>query len=216
MPSVRLTRERRRELTREALLEAATDVFAAKGYEAASLEEIAAAAGFTRGAIYGNFTGKEDLYIAVSERFNDRGFASFASVLAGGDGAGHLDVVALAAAWRALLTAERGATALLTEFRLFALRNENARLRLVDQGRRNRVAIADFIRAAERASGRALDIEPDALAGIVGAMTDGLALHAMLGHDDPLVYEAFLRLIIGAVVAPADGPQERQHPTPSA
>lgn len=45
----------------EALLEAAFRVFAARGYRAASLEEVAEAAGMTKGAIYYYFDGKEDL-----------------------------------------------------------------------------------------------------------------------------------------------------------
>ena len=60
-----LTPERRRELTKTALVEAAADVFAKRGFEGASLEEIAEAAGFSRGAIYSNFGSKEDLMLAV-------------------------------------------------------------------------------------------------------------------------------------------------------
>ncbi|MFP4624112.1 MAG: TetR family transcriptional regulator [Gemmatimonadota bacterium] len=45
----------------EALLEAAFDVFAARGYRASRLEEVAEAAGLTKGAIYYYFDGKEDL-----------------------------------------------------------------------------------------------------------------------------------------------------------
>ena len=61
----KLTPARRRELTRAALLDAAASVFAQRGFEGASLDEIAEAAGFTRGAIYKNFDGKEDLFFAV-------------------------------------------------------------------------------------------------------------------------------------------------------
>ena len=48
----RWTQERRRQHTRELLLDAAEEVFARRGFEGASLEEIAEAAGYTRGAIY--------------------------------------------------------------------------------------------------------------------------------------------------------------------
>ena len=53
--STRLTRAERKELTRELLLDAAIEVFAQRGYHGASLEDVAAAAGFTKGAVYSNF-----------------------------------------------------------------------------------------------------------------------------------------------------------------
>jgi AcrR family transcriptional regulator len=51
--------------TRAALIEAAVAVIGEKGYERASLEEIAARAGMTRGAVYGNFKNKEELFLAT-------------------------------------------------------------------------------------------------------------------------------------------------------
>lgn len=53
------------ELTRRALLEAALEIFSQKGYDAARLEEIAAAAHLTRGAIYHHFGGKLELFHAL-------------------------------------------------------------------------------------------------------------------------------------------------------
>ncbi len=59
----------RRAATRERLVRAAISVFAQRGVMAASVEEICEAAGFTRGAFYSNFEGKDDLCLAVlSER----------------------------------------------------------------------------------------------------------------------------------------------------
>src|SRR5947208_6787622 len=78
MPVQPLTPERRRELTRTALVEAAADVFAKRGFDGASLEEIAEAAGFSRGAIYSNFGSKEDLMLAVVERYNETLVDAFA------------------------------------------------------------------------------------------------------------------------------------------
>ncbi|MFP5380534.1 MAG: TetR family transcriptional regulator, partial [Vicinamibacteria bacterium] len=68
VPVEKLTPERRRQQTRDVLIEAATEVFARRGFEGAALEEIAETAGFTRGAIYKNFAGKEDLFFAVTDR----------------------------------------------------------------------------------------------------------------------------------------------------
>ncbi|MBO1740428.1 helix-turn-helix transcriptional regulator [Leifsonia sp. TF02-11] len=58
----------RRRRTRARLLDAAFDVFAEQGVRAASVETIAEAAGFTRGAFYSNFSSKEELFFALMER----------------------------------------------------------------------------------------------------------------------------------------------------
>ena len=58
----------KRERTRQALVEAALAVVEEKGFVAASLDEIAARAGMTKGAIYSNFAGKADLMATALER----------------------------------------------------------------------------------------------------------------------------------------------------
>src|SRR5256885_7728281 len=60
-------REEHRALTRTRVLEAARRVFARRGFHGASLDEIAREAGATTGAIYSNFAGKEDLFLALFE-----------------------------------------------------------------------------------------------------------------------------------------------------
>ncbi len=55
------------ELTRRRILDVALDVFAEKGYSRTSLQEIAARAGFTRGAVYWHFKNKADLFMALAE-----------------------------------------------------------------------------------------------------------------------------------------------------
>ena len=59
----RLTRKERQTQTREALLASATSVLAEKGLHSASIDDIAAHAGFTKGAFYANFASKEALFL---------------------------------------------------------------------------------------------------------------------------------------------------------
>jgi AcrR family transcriptional regulator len=66
--NVKRTQAERSEVTREALIEAARPLFAARGYAAVGTEEIVRAAGVTRGALYHHFGGKRDLFEAVYER----------------------------------------------------------------------------------------------------------------------------------------------------
>src|SRR6476646_3433539 len=68
MTTARLTRAERREQTRDDLIAAADWLFVEGGFHATSLDQIAAAAGYTKGAVYSNFASKEDLFFAVYER----------------------------------------------------------------------------------------------------------------------------------------------------
>jgi AcrR family transcriptional regulator len=68
MARKRLTREESRDLTRLRLLEAGAVIIAKKGLNGASVEDIAAHAGYTRGAFHSNFRSKADLFIELLKR----------------------------------------------------------------------------------------------------------------------------------------------------
>jgi AcrR family transcriptional regulator len=64
----RLTRAQQQEITRAKLLDAAETLFGDRGIHRSSLDEIAAAAGLTKGAIYANFGSKKNLITAILAR----------------------------------------------------------------------------------------------------------------------------------------------------
>src|SRR6202165_2908647 len=66
---VRTRQAERTEATRRKLLAAADRIFARDGFEAARLEDIAAGAGYTRGAFYAHFGGKEEIFFALLEQW---------------------------------------------------------------------------------------------------------------------------------------------------
>jgi AcrR family transcriptional regulator len=71
--AVRLTRVERKDRTRNEIVRAARRVFLARGFHPASLDEIAEEAGYTKGAVYSNFAGKDDLFLAVlAEHYAER------------------------------------------------------------------------------------------------------------------------------------------------
>jgi AcrR family transcriptional regulator len=74
----RLTRKERQRQTRERLLEAAERVFLRRGLRGSSVEEIAAEAGFTRGAFYSNFESKDELFV---ELLQDRVYRGYRKIL---------------------------------------------------------------------------------------------------------------------------------------
>jgi AcrR family transcriptional regulator len=61
----RMTRAERQAQTRQSLIEVAREMFLNDGYAATSLDKVAVAAGFSKGAVYSNFDGKEQLCMAV-------------------------------------------------------------------------------------------------------------------------------------------------------
>jgi AcrR family transcriptional regulator len=68
MKRQRLTREQSKDQTRQRLLDAAQTIFMKKGFVAASVEDIAEAAGYTRGAFYSNFGSKNELFLELLRR----------------------------------------------------------------------------------------------------------------------------------------------------
>jgi AcrR family transcriptional regulator len=66
-PAPRLTRRESQELTRRRLIESAAQLFASHGVRGTSLIAVAERAGFSRGAVHGNFSDKDDLAAAVVE-----------------------------------------------------------------------------------------------------------------------------------------------------
>lgn len=76
-PRKRLTRAESQARTRAALIDAGRRVFLERGYAGASVEAIAAEAGYTRGAFYSNFKSKEELF---TELIQERGYRKYAEL----------------------------------------------------------------------------------------------------------------------------------------
>jgi AcrR family transcriptional regulator len=70
---MRTTRAEQQQRTREEIVAAADQLFVEKGFHATSVDQIAQAAGYTKGAVYSNFDAKEDLFFAVYERRAEAG-----------------------------------------------------------------------------------------------------------------------------------------------
>lgn len=81
MKRVRLSREESREQTQQRLVEAAQSVIAKKGLAATSVEDIALAAGYSRGAFYSNFRSKGDLFIELLRRDHRQAHEAMSEIL---------------------------------------------------------------------------------------------------------------------------------------
>src|ERR1700758_4794481 len=84
MKRKRLTREQSKDQTRERLLDAALAIFMKKGFVATSVEDIAEAAGYTRGAFYSNFRSKPELFLELLRRDHETMKAGLESIFEDG------------------------------------------------------------------------------------------------------------------------------------
>jgi AcrR family transcriptional regulator len=195
------TPERRRQLTRDTLVDAAAVVFARRGFHGASLDEIAETAGFTRGAIYKNFADKEDLFLAVWERFNDRVLNEFGELLGSGQALDTVHVGAVADKWREVQTGDPDFFVLGLEFNLYLVRNPGLRERV--QARRHEGAqrVARFMEQQAAAAGAELPMPVEDLANIFLITSDGFTMATLIDPELARLYEPFLELLIQGLVA---------------
>jgi AcrR family transcriptional regulator len=177
-PPKQSRRERQAE-TRGRLLTAAGEVFARRGLDRASLDEIAAEAGFTKGALYANFASKEDLFLAMlDERFSTRLDEIERAMSLGEDPD---DTARRAAAdFTSYLAADPEWQRLFFEFAAHAARHEDFRRELVARYRALRERIGTVLASHAETLGIQPPVPPEALATMCFAMANGWALERLL------------------------------------
>lgn len=195
------TRERRLERTRALLLDAAEEVFAEKGFIPATLDDIARAAGYSKGAIYKYFATKEELFLATTDRYWRRYFDKFAEVMSSSDHIGARELEDIGDRWRQL-SRDRGAehAALGLEFNLYLLRNPEARERVA--AKRSEVVdqLTKYIVEGIESLGATLLIPASTFAHIIIATTDAVELGSHL--DDVDLYQPIVEMYVSAVKMP--------------
>src|ERR1700754_3291885 len=182
-----------RDDTCDKLFEAAARVFEEQGIGGASIEAIAAAAGFTRGAFYSNFKTKDELIIAMIEDHVAQSIRRNLDLLARHNN--------LADFIDALKTMDRsrqdplGRSPLLhMEMILFVARAEKSRAELAKRLRARRKLIADIIETGTKKTGRKGPWDPAWTGAIVLALEDGFRLHRLIDPETTPA-DSFLRAI---------------------
>lgn len=194
----RSRRDEQRERTREELLDAARVLFARHGYHGASVDQVAEAAGFTKGAVYSNFASKEELFLALLERQLDRSVAELESLLeqhAPGERAS-----ALAQAAGDVPVLDREWFLLEAEFLLYAARNPDVtvRDRVADRQQRTRARLTELVRRHLDDLGVAA--APEDVTRLLMALADGLTQAALVDdtvRDHHRILALALRLVTG-------------------
>lgn len=197
MPSrQRPTRADTQAETRARLVQAAATVFARRGFQAARVEEIAELAGYSHGALYSNFAGKEDLFLAVFEDYMSRRIEETARATAA---EGTLAERARAGAdqWMARFGSDRDTFLLHLEFIIHAARNPDLSARLGERMAMLRLEIERQIATLETDGARSLPLPAGQLALILRALGIGLAVEALNAPEpvDPRLYGDFVALV---------------------
>ncbi len=175
----RLTRQQSKEQTRQALIEAAAEVFGAHGFHGASIDLVAETAGYTKGAVYTHFESKEDLYLALLDDHLREPPSEWTRALESG-----VPVSAVAEELERelpqTLEATRSWAMLSLEFFVHALRNEAVAARLAEQIRSARQEYERSMRLRSEALGKALPLPPEQLGVALLAFENGLSIFGLL------------------------------------
>jgi AcrR family transcriptional regulator len=182
-----------RDDTRDKLFEAAARVFEEQGIGGASIETIAAAAGFTRGAFYSNFRSKDELIIAMLEDHVEQSIRRNLDLLAQ-----HSNLDDFIAALKAIDRSRQdplGRSPLLhMEMILYVARAEKRRPELAKRLRARRKLVADIVQATLKSNGRNGSLNPPWTAAVVLALEDGFRLHRLIDPETTPA-DSFLRAI---------------------
>ena len=197
-------REEQRALTRARVLEAAVRVFARRGFHGASVQEIAREAGASTGAIYSNFAGKEDLYLAVFDEHVATQIREYTERFARGrdvdeqsrGGADH---------WMAQLREDPDFFPLYMEFWAHAIRDPQLRPRFAARFAAFRETFAQLIEQGAREVG----LEPppgfaERMGTVLNALGNGLAMEKLTDPDavpDELLGDTISMIFNALVIA---------------
>jgi AcrR family transcriptional regulator len=198
VPRKRLTRQESQARTRTLLLEVAASEFLAQGYHSTSLERVAETAGFSKGAVYANFAGKEELCLAVLENHYFGLLQKFVGEFAAG-GDTIEDRLAVLERWWEVLLADEEWQLLALEFAVQTRHNKKIQAQLVERERMVRGAVTALLSQQIRQLGVTPVLPPDQLGIVLVAVVGGIAVQRLL---DPTIPASLLTDAVRALFRP--------------
>lgn len=180
---------RRREATRRKLLDAAAEVFAEEGLDAASVEAICERAGFTRGAFYSNFETKDELFLELSGRVGRERLSAVRERVAALEAGGARQAVAadaLSIVERILDVSgdDRLGILLMSEIRIRALRDSRLGEAYLAQDAQMRASIAQIIEDVGRTQSLRFRVPADQAARLMLTVWESEAVRAAMAGLD--------------------------------
>jgi len=198
--TVRMTREQSKANTRERLLVAARGVFARSGFHGASVEEIASEAGFSTGALYSNFDGKEDLFLMLMEREIDEHAREIADAVRARTSIRER-ATGGARQWMTMIERDTELLLLFMEFWAYGVRDARVRPKVAARFAQVRELLTQLIVDGVREFELELDIPAEHLAVAIDALADGIARQKLADPEavpDDLMGKVLSVLLAGA------------------
>ena len=181
---------RRREATRQKLLDAAAQVFAEVGLDAASVEAVCERAGFTRGAFYSNFETKDELFLELSANVARERVAAVRGRVGELDRAGRLDgapadPLAIVQQVLEFSADDRLGVLLMSEIRIHALRDPQLAAAYLAQEEEMVRSVAHIIDDIAAASSLRFRVSGDEAARLMLTSWEAASVHSVMrGLDD--------------------------------
>ncbi|MGQ0840606.1 TetR/AcrR family transcriptional regulator [Actinokineospora sp.] len=193
----RLTRAESQARTRELLVATAKQLFLRDGYHATSLEKVADAAGFSKGAVYSNFRNKDELCLAVLDDIHAEQLLAIAQAIGGKP---LDDAIAVFSEWAERMIGDEGWTVLEVEFAVQARRDPALRAELAARDRAVRAAITALAQDLSDRTGPG-PLPPADLATALLSLGIGLGIQRVIDPTLPVhVLADTLRVLLPSTV----------------
>lgn len=187
----RITRKESHAQTRERLIETAHRLFLSDGYNATSLDKVATAAGFSKGAVYSNFSTKHELGLAVLDVIHRERGQSLADAVSGVDTVeGRIDAFAT---WAEANIGDVGWTALEVEFATSTRRVQGVSQQLAARRRELTAAVAGLLE--QQAADLGLTLPSPAEEAAVQLLSLGIGLGVQRAFDPDLSVTSLVDLL---------------------
>jgi AcrR family transcriptional regulator len=179
-----LSRREKQEKTRSCLMEAASKVFARRGLEDASIDEVADEAGYTKGAFYSNFKSKEELFLAMLDEKFSAEIDRMDEILSGAEDP-RKEARHAAADFASFVLADPEWTRLYFQFAAHAARDEDFREELATRCRAMRAKMVEIFRRWSRDFPAEPPLPLEDLATMTDFMASGFILERMIDPEIP-------------------------------
>lgn len=198
-----LTRREKQQQTRESLLDAAVRLFSERGLERTSVDDVAYAAGYTKGAFYANFKSKQELFLVMLDEQFAKELDRLDQALAG---AAEPEQEARVAAADFVHTASADEwPTLYFQFVSHAAQNEEFRQHLAARHHAMRERLAEIFKRWKEGSGVSAPLPYEQLAAMISFMADGFLVDRIVEPGlSPELYTTMIGVFLRGLQALAD------------
>jgi AcrR family transcriptional regulator len=168
----------------ERILNAAETLFSRKGYYDTSMDEIVSGSGLSKGAIYGYFRSKEDLFLALQEHQQASGFEQIKSMFSPKETAKSKLVKIIDLVFASQAECSKEDCRIVFEFWVAAPRIKSLQGRMNSRYKKSHRFLASIIKEGIINGEFRQDVDADSLTSLLMATLDGLSLHWTLTSQD--------------------------------